>query len=115
MGNNCTNFAELVTFLKSVDANTLFENTKTPIAIVENGRKLIDLAYRPVVEDESSQNPFFTERPEDLMKSKGIDMMIGYTTQVSFHKYTRETYILFSNLYSIRSKLQCFQKLRILH
>lgn len=83
MGNNCTNIKELITFLKTVDAKTLFENTKTPISIVENGRKLINLAYRPVVEDEEGHNTFFTERPEDLIKTNGIDMMIGYTTQVS--------------------------------
>lgn len=83
MGKNCTNITELITFLKSVDAKTLFESTKSQINKIQNGRKLIDCAYRPVIEDEKVQNPFFTERPEDLMKSKGIDMMIGYTTQVS--------------------------------
>lgn len=87
MGKNFTNTTELITFLKSVDAKTLFENTKTPISIVQNGRKMIDLAYRPVVEDELDQSPFFTERPEELIKGKGIDMMIGYTTQVSTDTY----------------------------
>lgn len=50
MGENCTNVTELITFLKSVDAKTLFEKTKTTVSKVENGRRIIDLAFRPVVE-----------------------------------------------------------------
>lgn len=50
MGTNCTNLQELITFLKSVDYDVLFQNTKTPAFNIINGRTMIDLVYRPVIE-----------------------------------------------------------------
>lgn len=40
--------------------------------------------------DADTEHPFITERPEDLMKNKNLnmDMMIGYTTQVCLLLFT---------------------------
>lgn len=50
MGANVTNMRDLITFLKSVDAEVLLENTKTPVFNIIDGRRMVDLVYRPVIE-----------------------------------------------------------------